>query len=110
VADVIGWAIWYGDEKRYSSKTHRVEDLPHDDVQWINVYEDRVDGQGKHYRVFMAGKDWYFTDGFQLWGCNNDEPEENRRRYPSCLFLRGKWTTPQISERIRTQAIEDKGP
>ncbi|TDI54935.1 MAG: hypothetical protein E2O95_00600 [Acidobacteria bacterium] len=110
MASITGWKIFYDDESVYSSRMGSWRDAPGDGVIRVLLYEDKTDGQGRPTRSIHHGQDLYFSDGNQLFGSNNDTLQDNLGRYPRLTsedFKRGRWTSGEISERIRRVVIDD---
>jgi len=104
---VIGWKLWYDDGNVFSSHDGQWKDAPQDGVLEMMVYYEKKDGMGRPTRLSLGGHDWYFSDGDQLFGCNTDSLKENKRRYPQCIFKRGKWTTAEKMDRVHQKAMSD---
>lgn len=110
MARIIGWKIFYDDESVYSSRTGSWRDAPGDGVLKVLLFEDKTDGQGRPTRVIHHGQDFYFSDGDQLFGSNNDKLRENLERYPRLTsedFKRGRWTSGKTYEKVRRVVIDD---
>lgn len=103
---VVGWKAFYLDHT-YTSKLIEWKDLPEDGLQVVILYYDVKDGMGRPTRLILSGQTWYFSDGDQLFGANNDGLEENKQRYPTCTFKRGKWIRLADLEKIRQTSMGD---
>lgn len=90
---VVGWKLWYSDGTTYSSKQGTFTSAPDDGVVVMLEYEDGLAPSGGRLRRVHEGADWYFSDGDQLFGSNSDSLEENKQRYPNCVFKKGKWSS-----------------
>lgn len=103
---MIGWRVYYGDGKEFSSETTEWRELPEDGVAVVIVYQSN----GK--RLLCLGDDWYFLwtapDGEPVIGSNKEPLWENQRRYPEALFKRGKWTSTGMMHRLNQRAMEAK--
>lgn len=100
-AKVIGWRVWYSGGAPLSSREHRWEDLPADDVQCVMLYHE-----GGTRRV-MSGNDFYWrwrSDFGMVYAQGDERPEESR--YPGAAVLRGKWTSDENLKRIEAEAME----
>lgn len=110
MARVIGWKIFYDDESVYSSRTGSWRDAPSDGVLRVLLYEDKIDRQNRPTRIIHQGQDFYFSDGDQLFGANDDPLRMNLERYSRLTskdFKRGRWTSGEIHERVRRVVIDD---
>lgn len=105
---VLGWRVFYpGGVTRNSSDTLPKE-LP-DGI--LGIVEYLPFDSPKRY--FHTGYDWYFFwDGPRglVIGGNSDRLEENKRRYPGAVFLRGRWTTHEHMREVREAMNEAKEP
>jgi len=102
----IGWRLWYVGGATFDHHSGSWADAPYDGVLEMMVYYDQQDGQGRPCRLGLAG-DWYFSDGDQLFGCNDDTLEENRQRYPQACFKRGRWAESAEYHATHKRASED---
>lgn len=65
----IGFKIFYGDNSTYSGKGTSIQlkelwDLAiNQDIQVIILYENILDGLGRHTRMIYSGIDYYIFDG-----------------------------------------------
>lgn len=105
----VGVLVWLDDGTR-----HTVEDfaawrkLPRDGVLEV-VEVMKPSRPNSAYRKFThAGCDFYFMTPEGVIGSNNEDPAVTESRYPGAVVLRGKWTTPEMMERVRDEvnAIE----
>ena len=107
---VLGWKIWYGDGTIWwhgpSHNDGHWTNAPNDGIVEVTLYFDQLT-HGTRYREFLAGQDYYFSDGEQLFGCNNDNLATNRKRYPDCTFKRGMWFANEVWEPIHDRIILD---
>ena len=106
---VIGWKAWYTEQRKFDSRQTAWADLPDDGVLLLMLYFDSRDGQKRPKRMIMSGNDYYFSDGDQLFGSSNQDPDAIRERYPTCAVKQGKWTTYPDIERVNSEAIADYG-
>jgi len=102
----IGWRLWYVGGATFDHRSGDWADAPDDGVLEMMVYYDEKDGQGRPKRLGGSG-DFFFSDGAQLFGCNDDTLEENQRRYPQACFKRGKWAEADEYHATHKRASED---
>lgn len=97
--EVIAWKVWYVGGASYCSTGYAWEDLPNDGVLGVKVFFDEHSAGGVQLSRVMSGRDWFWRspalDGKDIYGCNDDELEENKVRYPNGSWKRGKWTSDQ---------------
>lgn len=101
----VGWRAWYVGRRTYTSARTAPEDLPDDGLLYVVEYT----GLDTPKRHLHSGHDWYFwwhgPEGLVIGG-NSDSLEENERRYPGAVFVRGKWTTHEEMKRVRDAALK----
>lgn len=109
---VDSWRIWYTSDRQYNSVGDDWQDLPDDGVLALVIYYDEYSADGEvQHRFVHDGEDWYFHEpGTDFFGSNQDTLEENQRRYPNCIFKRGKWVPRAEYKRVRQQAIDAEAP
>ncbi len=106
---VIGWRAWYADGAVFDNAKTEWDDLPADGVITIVVYFDQPAPSGAPLRRILDSSDWYFRapdGGDWIYGHNNDDPEETKRRYPGASLKRGRWTTDCRIKEIETAAMQ----
>lgn len=96
------WRAWFVGDSVISSADMDPDDLPRDRL--LGVVEYLPFDTPKRYQ--HTGENWYFwwqsPDGLVI-GSNSDSLEENQRRYPGAVFVRGKWTSHQEMQRVRDE-------
>ena len=109
---VVGWRIYYTDGSGYNSSDTKWEDLPEDGVIVLVLYLDEYSGGGEvQHRIVLDGSDYYFhIPGTELFGSNNDMPDEISERYPGAIIKRGKWTESSTFKATKTEAMKAKCP
>ena len=112
---LVGWKLWYTNSAprvEFSSRDGTFADAPEDGViEMVAYYMNlKVPNIGQITRSFFGAKDWYFHDGKELFG-SNDEPDLalNQTRYPNCTFKRGIWVSREEMELVYGAALDDKG-
>ncbi len=111
---LVGWKLWYHNAAprvEFSSKDGSFADAPADGVVEMAAYfrNSEKPNVGQITRTFFGAKDWYFHNGFELFGSNDEPLEDNKRRYPNCTFKRGIWVSNAEMELIYRAALDDKG-
>lgn len=104
---MIPWRAYYTGGGRYTSRTHEPKSLPDDGLLGIVKYLNKRTQAGKHYRAILSGDTWYFFWRGE-WFSNSDSREENERRYPGCVLIRGKWTLTEEMDRVQAEMAADK--
>ena len=100
---IIGWKIWYTDDRIFSSLDTKWEELPDDGVLFLVLYRDKTymdNGVEKRYRTRLHAYDWYGSDGDQMFMGNNDTLERNKKRYPELIFKEGMWVSDDEFQKI----------
>lgn len=98
---VRGWRAWFtGPDAVYRSDEVDPADLPDDGCLGVVVYLDLETPK----RAVHTGYDIYFwwpsPHGLVIAG-NSDPRDENERRYPGAVFVRGQWTTYEHMHAVR---------
>lgn len=107
------WRAWFEPEpgsdllRVFDSASTPWHELPEDGVILVLVFEREDDRMGRPHRRIVAGMDWYFSDGLELVGGNDDPLEENEFRYPGCSFKRGRWVEGRHYLEVMRTASED---
>ena len=104
---VRGWRIYYEDETTWDSRRGSWVGAPDDGVTHVIVFFEDRDGEGRPTRLVMAGNNSYFSDGAQLFGCNQSTKEHNRGRYPKAEVKLGKWVSHDLWDVIDRTARAD---
>ncbi len=108
VEPIIGWRTWYSDGARITSKDTRFIDLPDDGLLILLAYFDEKAPSGKPRREEYSGCDFYFAwmneRNLLVFGCNDDDPKETRRRYPGVVIIRGKSTDNRFYQKVSEEA------
>lgn len=102
------WRAWYVDAV-YDSAGTDPEELPDDGCLYVVAYT----GLETPTRGLHSGEDTYFwwrsPEGLVI-GSNSHDREENERRYPGAVFVRGKWTTYIRMKEVRDEALAAEAP
>lgn len=110
---VDGWIAYYTEDRRFTSEDTDWVDLPDDGVLHVQIFLDAYAGADNsiQYSTILSGDDWYFhVPGTDLYGSNDDTPEEIEERYPGAVCKRGKWTDPATFKAVRERAENDEWP
>lgn len=94
--------LWWQGQKRQDGSW---DSAPPDGVLSVVVYHEK---DGKIVRFTHDGHEWYFWDSTGLIGSNSDSIEENKKRYPDCIFKRGRWIDTVEMHRIQAEAADDR--
>lgn len=103
---ILGWRAWFMEPDRtYTSAELEPGDLPGDGCLGVVAYLDLETPKTAQH----TGETWYFwwqgPHGLVI-GSNSDSREENERRYPGCVLVRGKWTTVERMHEVRREMQE----
>ena len=109
---VTGWRAYYDDGREYDSESDAWVDIPDDGLLILVLFLDRWSGEGTvQHRTTLDGEDWYFHEpGTNLFGANSDPREMNERRYPNCVFKRGKWAEDDTFYATKDRAYDAEAP
>ena len=108
---IVGWKIWYTNNRVYSSHDITWEELPDDGVLFLILYRDQTymdNGVEKRYRTRLHAYDWYGSDGDQMFMGNNDSLPRNKQRYPGLMFKEGIWVSDTEFSRIEQYINENE--
>ena len=100
---IVGWKIWYTNNRVYSSHDITWHDLPDDGVLFLILYRDQTymdSGVEKRYRTRLHAYDFYGSDGDQMFMGNNDSLRRNKKRYPGLMFKEGIWVSDSEFQKI----------
>lgn len=109
---VIGWRLFYTDDRHYSSAQHEWDEPPDDGTLVLKLYYEAMSGDSdERYTLLLDGDDYYFhVPDTNLYGCSNDPPEEIRERYPGAIIKRGMWTTAEEFYAVKDRAFHTAAP
>lgn len=99
------WRAWFVGGEVYVSTETAPSELPDDGCLGVIHYT----GLETPKRHLHSGEDLYFWwDGPEglVIGSNSDDPDVTRQRYPGCVIVRGKWTTPERMAAVQRQMNE----
>ena len=99
--NVAGFKLYYGDGYVHVGKTlKRWHTAPPDNLQFIMLYLQEKDRQGRPLRYVISGSDYYAYDGMNFQHSNDS-------RLLKGVILNGKWTTDENYEAIDKKAMAD---
>lgn len=109
---VIGWAMYYGDGRRYTSADTKPEDLPKDGAQFRMLYfKGRNVSNKQRYREAQHGYDFYLFAPSRhgtIYASNSDTLKENKRRYPGATIIRGRWMEHASYDALVKRAFHER--
>ncbi|MCK4609427.1 MAG: hypothetical protein KAT71_08090 [Gammaproteobacteria bacterium] len=107
---IAGFKIWYSDQAIQSTDLEgktvykQWQSAPADDVQVVMVYFERLDGQGRHTRLYSSGCDYYGIDRFGRFTSHFDDVKE-----VSGHILYGKFMNYEALITLEQGAFDDYG-
>ena len=109
---VVGWRIWYTNDREYSQRDTDWSELPDDGVLALALYYDSWNHDNTiRHKMVLTGDDHYFHDPeSDIYGCNNDPIDEITERYdiPTEYIKRGKWTDSETMDSVHQQARDSE--
>lgn len=94
----VGFTLWYSKTVVDGSSFLDWLNAPDDDVQWVLLYFDEDDGQGRHCRQTIGGHDYYqMLPEMKIVTTDSAKPS-------GVGVKSGKWTSEENIERIIAEA------
>jgi len=102
--EVAGFKIWYSDST-YTGTTYKEwTKAPTDDIQVVMIYFVKLDGMGRHTRLYSSGCDYYaLTEDLRFTSHFDDTTKVSGH------ILYGKYTHWDNLMKIEKIAFEDYG-